>query len=161
MSNVNRSHSLRKLPLVNYKLLHETGEKQFTHIDHIEQLLEGSDYLENNAILTIPATSSNMDQSKKLDASQESMRDEIMDFIDENFIDNLIITEDIDAAVNRIEDLRTQYRSIHKNMKQLDADNYDTTHKVTFDETMSEAKHYIIPPTISLFFLINKNLYTF
>ena len=54
--------------------------------------------------------------AKKMFASQESLHEDIVDFIDENPLNRLKTVEDINAFIMRIEDLRSKYRNVHKEM---------------------------------------------
>ena len=81
----------------------------------------------------------------KMFASQQSMRGEIVDYVDENPIDDLISIEDIDTCVNKIQELRGHYRRIHDDIKLNDTtDSYETSHAKEFNETMQGVKQYMI-----------------
>ena len=52
----------------------------------------------------------------KMFASQESLHEDIVDFIDENPLNRLKTVDDINSFIVRIEDLRSKYRNVHKEM---------------------------------------------
>ena len=85
-----------------------------------------------------------MSQLNKLIASQDAIHDEILDYVEENPIDTLIVTDDVEACLLKIEELRNEYRRMHKDLKQLSTDNYDTIYKDEFDKTMLQVKQYVI-----------------
>ncbi len=57
--------------------------------------------------------------AKKLFAAQESLRDDINDFIDENPINQLLTIDDVNTFVVKLEGSRSKYRNVHKEICNL------------------------------------------
>ena len=55
-----------------------------------------------------PYEMNNEAEKQKLVSSQESLRDDIDDFIDENPIDDLLMVDDVNACISKMEDLRSK-----------------------------------------------------
>ena len=110
------------LKRVNYKQLHETGEKVYKLSD------ETSD------------KTLNMDN---LIAEIETLSLDINDFIEENQISNDIwLIDDIQNLVDKISDLRSVFRNKHKLLKQL-CTNYDEDHLKSYDDKLTQIKEFI------------------
>ena len=66
-----------------------------------------------------------MDQQKlaELQAEQSTLADDITDFLDENDLEgNINEAEDTDSCISRIEQVRSKYRRIHKDLANLKDD---------------------------------------
>ena len=83
-------------------------------------------------------------RSIRILSEQESVVDDIYDFVDENPIafvrENL---DDIDKSISKIEDLRSTYRSLHKELKRLSPDTYEGDHSIRYDNVVKLIKDYI------------------
>ncbi len=90
---------------------------------------------------------SNQDMSEvdkqRLVSIQESLRDDVTDYIEENPTEDLLFIDDVNSCINRIEELRSKYRSIHKDLRALDTNDYETTWKGAYEETLQEIKTFI------------------
>ena len=108
-------------------LVHQEGE--------VGSLLDLSRDLENLTVpsrdltflsedLRLPVTEmSNVNaDARKLLAAQESLHDDITDFIDENPTDQLLTIDDVNAFIDKLEDLRSRYRNAHKEIRDLITD---------------------------------------
>ena len=74
------------------------------------------------------------------------MIEDIRDHLEENVIDeNLVVVEDVDSCIKRIEALRSQYRSLVKDYKGLvPTDVYAKSDYVLGKEVLMEIKRYIL-----------------
>ena len=100
--------SLRSHSRIDYKVLNSTGEK-ITKVtsDNVEEL---SELLDNISI---------EDFMDKVLVEESTLSDDIVDFIDENLVEDLIgSTEELDVAILKVENLRTKYRKVHKELEQ-------------------------------------------
>ena len=84
--------------------------------------------------------------AKELEANFASVLEDIEDHIDENLVDeSLVVVEDIDVCVHKIEQLRTTCRNINKGMiKHFSSDKYEESFGKTYSVTMSKIKDYIL-----------------
>ena len=60
-----------------------------------------------------------MAEGVKLRNLEEALCEDIQDYIDENQYDEKAAIADIDASISKVEELRTKYRSVHKDLKSL------------------------------------------
>ena len=72
----------------------------------------------------------------------ESLRDDIIDYIDEHPADSFLSIEDIDASVSKLEHLRSRYRNTHKDIRYEQEGEYEK-YQNEFDETMKFIKNFI------------------
>ena len=70
------------------------------------------------------------------------MTDDVLDFIDEKFIESDMSIEEIETQITKIEQMRSKLRRIHKDIENL-TDNYETIYAKKFLETMSKIRLYI------------------
>lgn len=83
-------------------------------------------------------------RSIRILSEQESVVDDIYDFVDENPIASVRENvDDIDKAISKIGDLRSTYRSLHKELKRLSPDTYEGDHSIRFDNVLKIVKDYI------------------
>ena len=93
----------------------------------------------------ILSPSSTMDQEKisQLQTEQSTLADDINDFLDENNLDeNINDIEDIESCISRIEQLRSKYRRVHKDLSKL-IDNYEVNYGKEQLEIIALIKSYI------------------
>ena len=124
--------NLRSHSRIDYKVLNSTGEK-ITKVtsDNVEEL---SELLDNISI---------EDSMDKVLVEESTLSDDIVDFIDENLVEDLIgSTEELDAAILKVENLRTKYRKVHKELEQQFED-YNNTFKTIYEEKVVQIKDYI------------------
>ena len=77
-------------------------------------------------------------------SQQDSLTDDITDFIDENQIEDISRNiGDLDVAVDKIQELRSIYRSYHKSIKSIIPDEYDAKYGKDFESTITNVKNYI------------------
>jgi hypothetical protein len=80
---------------------------------------------------------------KKLIQKQDTLNEDITDFIDENSVEDRSI-EDLDVMISKMEKLRTNFRSTHKELQNLLEDEYEKKLMKQFDQTIRVIKTYII-----------------
>ena len=79
------------------------------------------------------------------------MVDDIYDFVDENPIASIKENvDDIDKAIAKIEDLRSTYRALHKEMKRLSPNTYDANHLTRFTNVTKIIKHVLLKNRLHL-----------
>ena len=80
----------------------------------------------------------------QLAAQIATISDDIDDHIDENPIEDICSSiEDLDVFIVKTENLRTQYRSKHQEMRISLGNQYNETYGVNYEEKLSLMKEYI------------------
>ena len=84
------------------------------------------------------------DVIKQLMLEESVIKDDIKDMIDENPISDIDeSTEDLDSAISKIEDLRTKYRRVHKELLQSLGDEYENSYGKIYETFIDGIKGYI------------------
>ena len=65
------------------------------------------------------------DELEILKTQQDSLHDDILDYMDENRTTHLLLVEDIDASIRRMEEFRSKYRGNHKDLCRLSDPTYN------------------------------------
>ena len=93
---------------------------------------------------------SNMAEEKKFEGIQQlaaqiaTISDDIDDHIDENPIEDICGSiEDLDAIMMKTENIRTQYRSKHQEMRISLGNQYKETYEASYEEKLALIKEYI------------------
>ena len=74
----------------------------------------------------------------------DAVTDDIYDFLDENPIDEIRgNVSDLDRNVSKMEELRSQYRTLHRELKRLLPGIYEAEYGHSFRETLEAVKEYI------------------
>ena len=78
---------------------------------------------------------------QKLLSAQEALHDDLLDFVDEESVHDLLTVEDINLYVAKLESMRSKYRSIHKEIRRLldDDEEYEKL-KDPFEEMLGKVK---------------------
>ena len=122
--------SSRNIARIDYKTLHETGDK--VDICEISELFEE---------LSFKDQEDQVMDTLLLDI--ETLFDDINDFIEENpVVPNVLTLQEIDDQVNKLETLRSLYRRKHKELQKA-CENYEVTHGSQFKSMMISIKDYI------------------
>ena len=80
----------------------------------------------------------------QLAAQIATISDDVDDRIDENPIEDICSSiEDLDVIIVKTENLRTQYRNKHQEMRISEGNQYDETYKVNYDKKLALIKEYI------------------
>ena len=82
----------------------------------------------------------------QLAAQIATISDDVDDHIDENprHIEDICSSiEDLDVIIVKTENLRTQYRNKHQEMRISEGNQYDETYKVNYDKKLALIKEYI------------------
>ena len=116
---------------IDFKLYHNRGRK----VDKSILFKSKDETIQNMAD----------DKVDQLNLRQESIDEDIVDFLDENQIkeisDNV---SDIDSAITRVEELRSSYRGIHKELKSKMENDYDPELKDRYEKVLRVIKDYIV-----------------
>ena len=141
--------NLRSTQRIDYRLLHETGEKSV--IEEVTDLLEKTKISESPEKI-IPdiatmATSATKDIKDKLLLDIDTISDEIEDFISEHdIIADLLSVEDIDRNIEEMNALRSSFRRKHKELKTL-VDDYEESYLPSYNDSITQIKDYITKAT--------------
>ena len=77
-------------------------------------------------------------------STEATLSEEIDDVIDENPVEEISeCIKDIDAAINKMESLRSKYRNVHKDLRTYFGENYDPQFGKLFGEKLLAMKFYI------------------
>ncbi|MCH2405591.1 MAG: hypothetical protein MK200_05295 [Nitrosopumilus sp.] len=164
MNKKSSDRKLRNIQRIDYNALHKTGERRpMTDINTsevVEEIIgfetfigENSNDESNNTLeslidpferLKVKPVNEMSEEIEKMKALQESLQEDIMDYINENPIEDLIIVEDIDNCLQRMEDFRAKYRNNQKVISRLTDQTFHVEHKTEFENTMQYIKNYII-----------------
>ena len=83
-------------------------------------------------------------QVEKLGVQESSIANDILDFIDENQVQDFGSSiSDLDARTCKMESFRSSYRSIHKELNKCLADEYEEAYQKSYENIMRKTKHYI------------------
>ena len=156
---------LRSVVRIDYKILHNTGEiTPFNEIREIptevdessdESTLSGSEGSIDNNIVEGPEIAclsaslqhcslKEMDTELRIKFSlEESLNDDITDFIDENPIEELLVIEDINTCISKLEDLRSKYRNVHREIRRIQPEQYTEDLKDKEAKVMKSIKKHI------------------
>ena len=95
-----------------------------------------------DTILSLERKNTMTEVAKELEANFASVLEAIEDHIDENLVDeSLVVVEDIDVCVLKIEQLRRTCRNINKGViKHVSSDQYEESFGTTYSVTMSKIK---------------------
>ena len=118
--------------------------------NYIQDSLEGNtssvnhpiDNTEHAIINQLIMTDTNVEK-QRLVTLQESVQEDIIDYIGENPAEDILCIDDVTTCVSKIEELRSKYRSIHKDIRAYDVTEYDATMKETYEETLKDVKTFI------------------
>ena len=116
--------SERNIPRIDYKEFHTRGVKSFK---------------QNQPTCEV---SIKMNSVQQLKIEEAVLREDIGDLIDENEVTNLNLNE-LDINIEKIEQLRTVFRSKHHELKHYLGDDYQISHEKLYDETLVKIKSYI------------------
>ena len=74
----------------------------------------------------------------------DALADDIEDFMEENPVEEIATSvEDLDSTVNKIEELRSKYRSQHKELQMYFAESYEEKFRSKCAHTLTQIKYYI------------------
>ena len=79
----------------------------------------------------------------KLFNQQEALSDDLVDYMEEHLFDKDSAIEDINASINKIEDIRSRFRRFHKELRTLNNGQYEDEVKGGFDECLKSIKEYL------------------
>ena len=79
----------------------------------------------------------------KLVSVQEALCEDIEDYIEENEFNDQSAIADIDSSITKIEEMRSKYRAVHKDIKTFDPGVYEAELKTTYEKTMTSIKNYL------------------
>ena len=82
------------------------------------------------------------DAATKLRNQAEAVSEDINDYIEENQFTQSSSIVDIDTSITKVEELRTKYRSIHKDLKSSHPD-YETDSKPSYEKDIQSIKVYL------------------
>ena len=91
----------------------------------------------------IEVESVNMAEGTRLRNLEEAISEDIVDYIDENEHTEDSAIVDIDISINKIEEYRTKFRSVHKDLKSNDEATYEGEFKVKYDNNIKSMKDYL------------------
>ena len=115
---------------IDYNLYNSTGNKvKKVDINQLPSLFE-----------TIALNDNKMDN---LIIEIETISDDINDFLEENFIYEGMVVDEMDSVIERINELRTMFRRKHKELKPI-CEEYDTTYGNDFNEQLNKIKEFIL-----------------
>ena len=84
-------------------------------------------------------------EMQKLLCHEDSLYDDIYDYIDENPTSDLLTVEDINAFTFKLEDLRSKYRNVHKEIKRFASeDEYADTYSKKLTSTLQKMKDELV-----------------
>ena len=92
---------------LDYKKLGETGERT-------EKQLKGEEEADRDNIGEVSKNTENT-----LSIEESTIADDLSDFIDENKVEDMLYSSEIDNKISKLEELRTGYRRKHKELKIL------------------------------------------
>ena len=118
--------------------------------NHIQESLQGntssvnlhSDNTERAITNQLIMTDTNVEK-QRLVTLQESVQEDIFDYIGENPAEDILCIDDVTTCITKIEELRSKYRSIHKDIRAYDVTEYDATMKEAYEETLKDVKAFI------------------
>ena len=126
ISTITNDHLLNSFSSIAY---HVCGLKVLIAVDHC---------LRQNSTRVMSAS-----PSTEAGLAQKALGTDLDDYIDENPIKDCESTEEVDACVARVEDLRSMYRLKHMEYSN-DVEKYSTSaEKVEYEERIEEAKSYL------------------
>ena len=122
---------------IDYKRFNETGEKieisdnqreeGTTEVEEISNLMRRVSI--NSEVR--PSDQSFGIEKQKIDTLTieiQALGDDIDDYIDENEVEDLNTIEDIESCINKVEQSKSSYRRLHKEMMLLMLAEYDVVH---------------------------------
>ena len=122
---IRKSNRLSSKERIDYRVLNSTGQ-----IEVLKDSVEG---------VSLPQAIVEPEH-KCLLIEYQSMSDDIMDFMDENQLDeSTCIPQDVNAVITKVENLRSRYRTISIQLKGS-MPNFDEQHGKLFQQIMGEIK---------------------
>ena len=87
-----------------------------------------------------------MDKQKAdaLIIDEATIGEDIDGYIDENNVENMLSTEEVEEKIQRIEELRTAYRRKHNELKVLLGSNYEESYTEDGKKRLASVKNYIM-----------------
>ena len=79
----------------------------------------------------------------RLQSLEETLYDDIVDFVDENPTEELLVIEDINSCVGKLEDLRSKFRNAHTELRRLEEGDYEDKFKERYDKITGIIKDHI------------------
>ena len=139
--------NLRNKASFDYKIYSETGEKVSRSDDQFGSNPSNNTTSAESDVVSLQnlldSWSLNDDMAEKQIQIEESiLSDEIGDFIDENVIADISNTDELNSKLSKMEELRSKFRRIHKEMN-LNDDNYDQKYGKEYAVKMNDIKIYI------------------
>ena len=121
------------------------GSQERTIVEDTKTIDAISEDLSQLSLTGVSVKNRNMDNTEKdkLVSLQEAVHDDITDFIDENPTNELLVIDDVDLCIRKLEELRSNYRRIHKDIRALDPADYDGNLKNDFDKVMFHIKEHL------------------
>ena len=167
-----RSRRLAKKPEFNYRTYNNTGEKverssreipiyssEYETSVEDDTITAISELFDRFGEMTEPANPAKLvsDGASSVENDQmmmtdlhlqiESVKQDIEDFIDENNVESYIVTSDVDECIDKMEKLRTVYRSLNNSMKKYlqtyVADDADCDQNNEYQFTIVQIKKFI------------------
>ena len=127
----------RRSKRINYKEFASTGRR--IEVAETAEDIDNIEVLVNNLSLD-----DNMDKTAQLTRDAVSLQDEIADFLEENIAsEQPLDVKVLNDAIQRIENLRSNYRSKHLELQDK-TENYEETFKKSYLTTMEMIKAYIM-----------------
>ena len=85
-----------------------------------------------------------MDKQKAdaLIIDEAAIGEDIDGYIDENNVENMLSTEEVEEKIQRIEELRTAYRRKHNELKVLLGSNYEESYTEDGQKRLASVKNY-------------------
>ena len=135
-----KSSRLQSKPRLDYKILNETGERKV--IDLVEGVAELSNLFDSMSV------SEDMDDKnevilKALYIELQSISDDIIDFMEENQLDESDIS-DVDVIVSKAENLRSKYRTTYLQIQASVPDLEQKEEGILYQKIINEIKSFIL-----------------
>ena len=140
---------MRRSKRLGYKQLNETGEKDEKEEVESKQIEELSNLFRTISI-SKDLQSLNLEESmnkQKADAcviDEATIGEDIDDYIDENNVENMLSIEEVEKKIQRIEELRTDYRRNHNELKVLIGSNYEEPYAEDGKKRLVSMEHCIM-----------------
>ena len=126
---------------LDYKLLHTIGEKM-EKTDLIDSVIPTA---EKELTMSDIVDDSKSSVAMQLGIDEATLNEDIRDFLEENLIEDMEHSmQDLDAALVRVEEFRSEYRRKHNHLQRFLGEMYDEQYKTSCLEMMERIKTYIL-----------------
>ena len=139
--------SRRSNKRLDYQVLHTTGEK-------LEKAVLVKSVMPPTDDQSKMSVSDEIDEGKSIQKSsileqlqvdEATLNEDITDYLDENLVEDMEHSmQDLDAALVRVEEFRTEYRRMHNYLQRSLGEVYEDQYGYSYSRMMDQIKNYIL-----------------